>query len=301
MIRGVDSRTGRFLTDIGRLQRRSERTQRMLSSGLRVNNPSDDPDMIATLLQVREDLQRTCQIKLNLDRVKTETDTAETALQGAVQLVERVRVLATQGVTDLQSAATRITIAGEVEAILVQLVAVSNSAVEGRFIFSGDSDQLQPYQLDLSQPNGVSPYGGSAATRRMRHPSGVLFPIGKTAEEIFDNPNPASNVFAATNSLRVALLADDTPAIQTALANVTTALTHLNSALASYGTSQSQVDEAVNVAAQMELRLRTQLSEMQEADLTESITELEQVQFHLETAMTVHGSIPRRSLFDFLF
>jgi flagellin-like hook-associated protein FlgL len=51
----------------------------------------------------------------------------------------------------------------------------------------------------------------------------------------------------------------------------------------------------------MELRLRAQISDMQDADMAEAIVEFQQSQFQLETAMQVHGQVPRKSLFDFLF
>jgi flagellar hook-associated protein 3 FlgL len=301
MISGIDPSGARFLTDLAHVQRRSEKAQQQLSSGLRVQNALDDADAISSLLQARENLKRITQIDQNLGRIKTEVDTAEEALQGAVKLLERVRVLGAKGISETQTAETRHSVAGEVEAILRQLVSVSNTPVEGRYIFSGDSDQTLPYQLDLTQPAGVSAYGGSVATREAMHPTGISFPISHTAQEIFDSTDPAKNVFGATNALRLALEADDTDAIGVALANVESSLNHLNGQLAFYGTTQNQVQEASDIGAKMELRLRAQISDVQDADVAEAIVEFQQSQFHLETAMQVHGQVPRKSLFDFLF
>jgi len=301
MISGIDPSGGRFLTDLARVQRRSERAQQQLTSGLRVRNASDDADAISSLLQARENLKRITQIDQNLGRIKTEVDTAEESLQGAVSLLERVRVLGAKGVTETQTAETRHSVAGEVEAIMRQLVSVSNTPVEGRYIFSGDSDQTLPYQLDLTQPTGVSAYGGSEATRQAMHPAGISFPVSHTAQEVFDSTDPAKNVFGAANGLRLALEADDTGAISVALADVASSLNHLNGQLAFYGTTQNQVQEAADLGAKMELRLRAQISDMQDADMAEAIVEFQQSQFQLETAMQVHGQVPRKSLFDFLF
>ena len=302
MIRSLDPAADRFLTDLGRIQKRIERAQDRVSSGRRIRSASDDPDNVSKLLQLRTELAQTVQIKSDLGRIQLEVETAENALASAVRTVERARVLGVQGATDTQTAETRLMIAGEVRTLLEQLVALSATAVDDRYIFSGDNDQVRPYEYDLTYPNGVSYYAGAQATRQTRHPSGTLFSIARTAQDIFDNQDdPTKNVFAAVNGLRTALEANDTAAIQTALASVATAHRHLNSELAYYGTALNQVRHATDFAGKQELRLREILGELQDDDPVESILELTNASDQKETALQVRGSMPKKTLFDYLF
>lgn len=169
-----------FLTGVDRISAREQRAQQQLTTGLKINSIADDPDHLGNLMEVRTSIARNTQIASNLGRVKTETDSAETALENAVKLLENVSTLASEGEPNTQTADTRSQIAQQVGADLQQMVGISNTSVEGRFIFSGDSDQTQPYTID--QSNNVSAYAGSGATRQIQHPDGSLFGVSKTAQ-----------------------------------------------------------------------------------------------------------------------
>src|SRR5512140_258942 len=139
MIGGVPSYTEKFLLDIDRLQRRSVKAQESITSGLKISRVSDSPDDVSRLLGTRTQLDSAIQTGLNLGRVKVEVDTAEQALQVGVSLMERARTLASQGAGGSQNASTRRQVADELQGILERMVAVTSTAVEGRYLFSGDA------------------------------------------------------------------------------------------------------------------------------------------------------------------
>lgn len=300
MLRSLDASSEAFLANMNRIGQAMERAQRRLSTGLRVATVSDDPDRISTILQARADLESAEQIQANLGRVKAESDAAEQALQSAEQLVERSRVLGSQGLTGTQSAESRRALSDEIGSIMEQLVGITRTTVEGRYIFSGDADQRAPYSIDLTQANPISAYSGGAVTRFIQHPNGTEFSVARTAQEIFDSPNADENVFAALNSLRVALNANDTAGIGTAVAGVTSSLDYLNGQLSRYGTIQNKIAEATQFGAKLQLQLKTHLSSLEDADLTEAILELNQAQLQQQTALKAKASAPRTSLFDYL-
>lgn len=300
MIRMLDPQADKFLTDLSQLTARLDKAQREITSGRRINSVSDDPDQVPNLLESRSELQLTEQIRTNLGRVQHEVDSAEAALQQAVTAMERIAVLGAQGATSIMGPAQRQTLANEVATLLEQLVNISRTTVEGRYIFSGDTDGTAPYTFDISQPFPVSAYQGAAATRQVMSASGTLFSIARTAAQIFDDADPNNNVFQAVNNLRVALLANDLTAITTALSTVNTANGHLNNQLAGYGATQNQVAAAVDFAHKQELRLKTHISEIEDADLTEAVLDLNQARFLQETALTSQARLRRISLFDYL-
>ena len=300
MIRGPDAQTGKFLTDLVRISRRLEKAQYQITSGRRINSVSDAPDDIPRLLEMRTQLQSTEQTRTNLSRVQSEVDTAEGALQSAVQLMDRAMTLGTQGATDVASADQRNTLADEIQALMEQMVNAASSTSEGRYIFAGDADQSQPYTIDTTLDNPMSFYNGSASTRQVMHPTGTLFKVAKTAEEIFDNANPSRNVFQTLNAMRLALRSNDGDAVRAALIEVRTAGGHLNNMLAYYGTVQGQIREAVDFSQQQELRLKTQISSVQDADMTTAVLDLNQAQFQQQTALAAQGRLKKLSLFDYL-
>ena len=300
MIRGPDAQTGKFLSDMTRLNRRLEKAQFEITSGRRINFVSDSPNDVPRLLEMRSELNATGQVRTNLGRVRSEVDTAEQALQHAVSLMDRALTLGTQGASDVASADQRLTLSGEIGATLQQLASASAASSEGRFLFAGDSDQFVPYTVDIALDSPMSLYNGSDSSRQVMHPSGTLFAVAKTGVEIFDNADPAKNVFQALNTLRLALRDNDSAAVRDGLAATRSAATHLNNMLAYYGTVQNQVAEATDFAHKQELRLKTQIGSVENADLTAAILELNQTKFQQETALSAQSRMGRISLFDYL-
>lgn len=309
MISGLPPSADKFLFDISQIQKRNERAQRQITSGLKLATPSDSPDDLTRLMEARAGLERVHQNQLNLGRVKTETDTAEKALDSAAKILDKARALATQGASGHQSAQTRQHVADELGGLLERLVAAASTAVEGRYIFSGDNDQVAPYTLDPAVPSGVSAYQGASSTRQIADASGTLFSAAFSADVIFDSANPDENVFLAVNGMRRALLAVDNPpnppdptipGIEVALQNLGKASTFLNQKLAQYGAIQNRVQEASDLASRMEISLREQVVNIEEADLAEAALELTQSGTVLEAAFSARARSPRRSLFDYL-
>ena len=300
MIRRFDAATETFLTDLAEISRRVDKAQRELGTGRRVNRPSDAPDEISRLLQVRSELAQTEQIRSNLGRVKTEVDTAEQTLQDAVRLLDRAAVLGAQGMNGTTTAEQRRMIAEEVETLLEQMVGLARARVEARYIFSGDADNQAPFTLDLSLDDPVSDYLGGPASRQIMHPAGTAFPVAKTGEEIFDNPDPEKNVFQAINSLRLALRDNDEAGMAAAMERIQTAAAHLNEQLAWYGAVQNQVRQALDFAYKHELRLKERISAIEDADIAEAILELNQSTYQREVALQSKSRNQKISLFDYL-
>ena len=302
MLEFLSADNSRFLADIQRTQQRQTIAEAQISSGLRVRVASDDPDHIDVLLSTRAELQNAQQIKSNLDSYKTEVDTAETTLEGAVKSLERIRTLGAQGLSDASASNQRPTLANEVEAVFSELVSASRASVQGRYLFSGDKDQVAPYAVDLTQANGVAPYAGSPTSGRLaENQNGVRFSIAKTADVIFDSQGPGESVFAAANGLRAALATNDTAAVQKSLNVVETASIYLNNQLAFYGSSQNRIATALDDSGRLQLSLKQQISEIQDADLPSSILELNQSKVALDAAFQAHAALPRKSLFEYLF
>ena len=305
MIQSLDPSSQEFMVSLARIQSAIKRSSDQISSGLKVNTPSDAPDQISDILQLYTDLGQNAQIQTNLGRIKSEVGTAETILQSAIKIVDRAMTLGSQGAGTMQSADARLILAGDVQSQLEQLVSASRTIVAGRYIFSGDQNQEPAYELNLLNANGVNRLLTAPSTRLIQHASGASFAAGKTAMEVFDARNPddsfaTDNVFAAVNGLRTALETNDQAGIDASLTALRAAGDHLNIELGFYGTVQNNIDEALDFSAQLDVRLRTELSSRRDADITAAILELERGKTHQQAAFTARAELPRTSLFDFL-
>ena len=301
MISPLSASSQSFLVGLDQIEQREQQAQTELTSGLKINVVSDAPDEISPLLQTRSDLSQAQQINSNLGIVTTEANTAQTALQNAVSLVEQAESLGTQGSSDLASGDTPQNVADQLGTVLQQLVGLANTTVGGRYIFSGDSDQQAPYSIDLTQTDPVSAYQGTAATREIQASDGSQFAVSLTAQTIFDSPDSTQNVFTSINNLRQALLNNSgASAVSSALGDVQTADTYLNQQLAFYGNVQDEVSSASNDAQNNITQLQTQLSGIQDADEAAAITQLTEGQTAQQAALVSRAQLPKTSLFDYI-
>lgn len=300
MISSLNPAAQTFLAGLNQIQHRLQTAQTQLTTGLQINNVSDAPTEIADLWQLNSELDQTQQTDTNLGQVATEVNTAQSALQSAVTLVEQAVTYGAQGASDTSTATTRQDLANELGAILQQLVSTANTTVQGRYIFSGDADQTTPYSIDLTQSSPISAYQGSASTREIQGPDGTAFPVALTAQQIFDSPNAQDNVFTSITDLMQGLQNNDDTAISSSLADVQSADTYLNQQLAFYGTVQDRVAGAVSFGQNYTTELQTQLSGVQDADEAASITNMTQAQTQLQAALQSEAQLPRTSLFDFI-
>jgi flagellar hook-associated protein 3 FlgL len=305
VLRNIDPSGEQFLADLARIQAAGSRAQRSISSGIRVANPSDAPDSVSDILRLCASIDRNSQITTNLSRVKTEVDTAEQALADAITIVDRARVLASQGAVTTQTAQDRSILSAEVKSLIERLVDASRTMVEGRYIFSGDMDFAPQYSVDFTSPDGVVRLMTTTASRQIEHPQGTTFPVGKTAEEVFDARNPddslaSGNVFAAVNGLRVALEANDQAGIDAALSALRAAGDHLNIMQSFYGTVQRKIEDAIDAANKLDLRLKTELSSKRDTDLAQAVVDLQKTQTMQQAALQARAAMPNTSLFDYL-
>ena len=305
MITNLSPSSEAFMANVERVQRKVEEASRHVSSGKRVNVASDAPNEVDTILQLRTDEVRNSQIQANLGVAQADADAADGALSSATKLMDRATVLAAQGANFTLDATGRQNIAGEVQSLLEQMTAISNTTVQGRYVFGGDQDSTPPYQVDLTAANGVTRLTNSPATRRVESAAGGSFAVSQSAQDIFDSRNPddtlaSSNVFAALNNLRLGLLANDTTQITAASASLQLASDHLNTAQSFYGTVENRITDATNYSANYDVQLQTELSRKEDADVTSAALAITQGNTQLEAAFQMQAKMPRTTLFDFM-
>ena len=301
MISSLDPSTQGFLNNLRQINQEMQQAQAQLSTGLRVNQASDAPDEISAILQARASLSQTQQINTNLGMFNTEVNAGQQALQNAIQIFDQVQTLGAQGDSSTASAATRSQLAQQVNNILQQMVGLADTQNGGRYIFAGDTDQQQPYTIDMTQtPPAVSAYQGSNTTRHAQHPDGSTFPVALTAQTIFDSPAAADNVFTSMKNLSAALSSNNDTAIQTAVSVLSQVGDYLNQQLAFYGTAQQNVQQATDYGQTMVTQLQAQISNLEDADSAAAIEQLTQAQTQDQAALQSQAMLPRTTLFNFL-
>ena len=294
-----------FLAGVSTVEQQITTATRHITSGLKIGTAADDPARIDDLLQLRADQQLNTQIGSNLTMANSVASAADSAIGGAIQVVDTAIQVATQAANSLTGENTDSSLALQVQGLLSQMVNYSQTQVQGQYIFSGDHPENPSYQLNLSALQGVDQLLTTASTQQIQDPAGGSFEVSQTAQTIFGDQNadgtPAGdNVFAALNNLRNALLSSNTAGVQSALGNLQQASRHLNDMQSFYGEVEDRIQSATTYSSMRNTELLTQIGSIQDADVTSDAMLLAQANTQLQAAFTAEAQAPKSTLFNYL-
>jgi flagellar hook-associated protein 3 FlgL len=305
MFPNINPSSSLFLANLQIIQNRMSTDEQQLTSGLRVNVASDAPDQISEILQTRAQISGVQQTQQNLSAVSPIVDSGESAIQQAIQLLDTATTLATGAAGTTTTAAQRLDSAPQVQGILEQLVSLSQTAVAGNYVFSGDQSTQPTYSVNLANGNGVNQLSQPGPPGQIDDANGIAFSTGLTAQQIFDDRNAngsyaPDNVFAAVNGLLTALQTNNVTSVQQAITNIQSASAYLNNESSFYGGVQNTITAANTSASSTLVTLQQQLSNLQDADATSDALDLTSVQTNEQAAMSAEAELKPQSLFTYL-
>ncbi|MBO6811451.1 MULTISPECIES: flagellar hook-associated protein FlgL [Marinobacter] len=175
-----------FSGGINRLQELNtslNNTQQQISTGQRVNKPSDDPVAAARILKLDQELSRVETYQRNVDLAENRLNQEESALESSIDVIQRIRELTVQAGNGSLSANDRRSISSELEERLGQLANIANTRdASGEFIFSGFQGSVKAFEQNEF---GSWTYQGDEGQRVLEIDDGVTVPISDNGKDIF--------------------------------------------------------------------------------------------------------------------
>ncbi|MCP3686953.1 MAG: flagellar hook-associated protein 3 [Gammaproteobacteria bacterium] len=192
------------LASIHQQQEKISILQKQISTGQRLNNPSDDPAAASRILQLEQIMALDEQYQRNISTAINRLTFEETALDQVGILTIRIRELAIQSNSGTNSDESLRTLSAEVEERFQELLSLANSQDEnGDYLFAGYNSSSQPFTATQSGNTTSVTYNGDQGQRSLQ--------ISESRQITVDNPG--SEIFMQ--------LADPTSLNQTALASNT--------------------------------------------------------------------------------
>ncbi len=108
-----------------------------LSTGKKINRPSDDPVVAMRGVNYRSELSKVNQFERNMSELRNWMDSSDEALNEAGQAMHRVRELVTQASNDTYEENQRDNMASEIREIRNHIVELANTKVNNKHIFNG--------------------------------------------------------------------------------------------------------------------------------------------------------------------
>jgi len=285
------------LTALENTRQNEDTALQEVSTGLRVNVPSDDPAAAAANIGVQDQLNANDVFEQNITSVTASMQTADSALSSAVSLVNQAISYGTEGANGTLNSSDRQAIAVEVQGIQSQMLSLANLSYQGSFVFAGTATQTAPYVLDSTSPSGVR-YVGNSKTNSITLGNNVSLQTNLPGSELFSSPD--NDVFQALQDLITNLQSGDTAGISTAVSEVSGAYNYINGQRVFYGNTLNQLNSQQTYLTSQTTQLAQQQNTLGGADLASVISNLENAQVSRQAALESMANTLQTNLFNFL-
>jgi flagellar hook-associated protein 3 FlgL len=286
------------LANITQAMDRLDTTQQQLSSGKKINQPSDDPYGTSLSLQLKSQLSQLQGYSNNVTDGTAWAQTASSALSQVDSLVQRVRELVVQASNGTNSAANDRASAAEVNQIIDAIKNTANTQYNGQYIFSGTSTQTAPYQSGSTDTY----QGGTGAITRAIGP-GSTVQVNADISQLLGSGQGASDgkLLDTLRTIAQDLQTGNTSALSgTDLTNLDNNFSTLTQVEANVGAVTDQLNMAASRLQAIHDNTTQVLSNTQDVDMAQAEIDFSTQQAAFQAALQAGARIVQTSLMNFL-
>jgi flagellar hook-associated protein 3 FlgL len=272
--------------------------QEVVSTNKRINRLSDDPVGLVTVLDLRSSLSNIKQLSRNVSTGKTWLTASESALTQVSDILTDVKALTVQMSTSTLGASERSNAAEVVDEYLNQIISLSNSQSGGRYMFSGTETDTASFEL--SDDGTKVNYNGNNTAFAVKIGSNTNIAVGKVGSDVFGENWDSSNIFKSLIDLKTSLENNDVSGINDVMGNLDAHMEKISSEISSVGGKSVRMEVKENIIADLKLSYTERKSELEDADITEAMIDLNAKQLAYNAALTSASKLMEKSLVDYM-
>ncbi len=286
--------TSRINAQRGRLNVLQER----IATGKRINRASDDPSGAEMVLRLRTSQTEIGQFQRSTKTANQKLTATDDTLNSYESVLERVRTLVAQGLSDTTTQEARNALATEITGLRSRILNIANSKNGDEYLFGGTRQNAPPFDPTTAVPANTP----TNAQFVQIEPGANAIAVGVTAETVFSDAT--STIFADLNNAIDALRGTITPANDRATLENTMRRLGVyedlaGNARAVVGANMNSAEVAGENLSNNFLSLDERAADLEDADFAETAVALTDAQRALEATLQI-AATGRRSLFDFL-
>jgi flagellar hook-associated protein 3 FlgL len=263
-----------------------------VSTGKKVQKPSDNPADSARLVRIRDEFSRSNQYLRNISRAHSKLGIASSALNSMRNLIMGISEKTIFALTDTTSQEGRNSIALELQGKLENLKQIASTSVDGNYIFSGSRVDTPP----LLESGGNFVYQGDYQELLVEVSQGESVRLNVTGSEVFSDPS--TDLMNTVSQLIGHLESGDLDAAAVALEKIQQAGKTVDSARFKISKSINQVENASSRISDRMLDLTAEVSSLEDANMAEAMTRMVQAETALSAALQAGARMRQGNLFD---
>jgi flagellar hook-associated protein 3 FlgL len=281
-------------------------SQAQLSSGKKVLMPSDAPDEATAIQRLKSVISRQESFETAIQNAENRLKAEEVALEGAVNVLTRLKELTIQASNDTYGPQDRKVIALEMQGLQADLLSFANTRdVNGAYLFSGARVFTPPFAQDAS---GNIIYQGDETMNLVDVGDQRQIQGNRTGTQVFtrairtneDGSPQGVSFFQSVQDLVSAVGNSDRELMNRGLKELEDLSFGISLSQARVGSEMNVVDNQRSVLEETRLQLQLVLSEAEDLDYTEAVTKMQKQMLALEASQASFAQISRLSLFEYI-
>lgn len=268
-----------------------------VSTGKRVNLPSDDPYASAAMVQNTIQTGQVDQYTQNVSSVLSTVQTADSSLSSVVTSLTQAITLGTEGANGTLNTANRQAVAQQVQGILTGVISQANLSYQGIYVFGGTANSVAPYAADSTSPSGYA-YSGNDNVNSVSVGDQLSVQVNLPGSQIFSNST--NDVLGSLAALVTALQSGTTSDIATATTAVSSALSYVGQQRVFYGNAESQLNAQDAYLQKETVNLASQENSLIGVDLAQAATFLSQATVDNNAALAAAAKVLPNTLLNYL-
>jgi len=266
-----------------------------LSTGRKVNQPSDNPAAVAGLIVNNAQTSAVNTYLSNIASLQGSMQEADSTLNSVITSLSQAISLAVEGANGTLNQSDRNALVQEVNGIQQQILGYANQSFQDNYLFAGTAVKTMPFVADSSLSSGVS-YAGNTGVNSVEIGDGQAVPTNLPGSQLFTAPG--ADVFQALADLSSALSSgSNIPAAENEVQN---AFNYINAQRTFYGATLSRLNTATTFLNDESLQLSQEQNNLVGADMAAAASQLTQAETALDATLAAGGKVSQYSLLDYL-
>ncbi len=276
---------------------RLDTTQQELSTGKRINQPSDDPSGTALTLNLNTQLANLTNYSNQVTDGTGWAQAQSSALTDITNAAQRIQELTTEAANGTQTTADLQASAQEVNQLIDEIKQDANTQYNGQYVFSGSATSTAPYQSGSNDTYG----GNSGAVTRTIGPNTTLT-VSANLQGVLGNGQSSSDgqLLDTLRTIAGNMQSGNSSGLNANLSSLTTNLNSLTGLSANVGATQDRLQMASSRIQTLQTSDTQVLSNTQDADMASTEINFSTQQAALTAALQAGAHIVQESLMNFL-
>lgn len=283
-----------------------DKTNTQLSTGKRINRPSDDPVSASKALKLRADVSEIGQYQRNTDDALSWLDITESAIDNLEDVIHRAKELSVEASTETFGEEDRETMANEMRELREQIMTIGNTTYAGRYIFSGFQTDEPLFQKDALTGNIITYNIDTSTTQTKKYQIGIgeEIEVGVFGLDLFGGAGgtsgASSKIIDDFDQVITALDADDTGGITDFLGKIDDHLENTLAIRSEIGAKANRLELVQNRLNEDELSFTDLLSQNENVDMAEAIMNYKMQESVYRASLSAGAQVIQPTLLDFI-